>query len=92
MEEQQKKSTAEVLVECLKEEGVDIIVTVDNGIKAYENEIERLKAAKWKAEKEDVLHHLYSGKLPLGRSCQSHIRRIYEQSRINQRSCREVRS
>ena len=25
----------------------------DNGIKAYENEIERLKAAKWKAEKEE---------------------------------------
>ena len=25
MEEQQKKSTAEVLVECLKEEGVDTI-------------------------------------------------------------------
>ena len=30
----------------------------DNGIKAYENEIESLKAAKWKAEKEEV--HLMS--------------------------------
>ena len=33
MEEQQKKSTAEVLVECLKEEGVDTIF----GIPGEEN-------------------------------------------------------